>query len=50
MVSGPTRTSLFILSRTPQLDEKTLRKIFKSLEKQGYDLSRLEFTLQPTEG
>lgn len=50
VVSGPTRTSLFILSRTPQLDEKTLRKIFKSLEKQGYDLSRLEFTLQPTEG
>jgi lipocalin len=50
VVSGPTRTSLFILSRQPSLDEKTLRKIFKRLEKQGYDLSALEFTLQPTAG
>jgi apolipoprotein D and lipocalin family protein len=50
VVSGPTRTSLFILSRQPQLDKQTLRKILHRLRKQGFDLSALEFTLQPTAG
>jgi len=50
VVSGPNRDSLFLLSRTPQIttfkQKIALFKIFVNLILQGYDLTKLEFTLQ----
>lgn len=44
--SGP--DSLFILSRTPQLDEATFNEILGRLPGLGYDVERLQLTPQPT--
>ena len=41
VVGEPTRTNLFILSRTPTLDEDTLNAILTELVNQGYDPARL---------
>jgi len=40
-VGEPDRRYLWILSRSPSMDEKTLRLILARLEEQGYDLSQL---------
>lgn len=47
VVSDPTRFTLFILSRTPQLDDETLQPILERLAEQGFDLDKLNFTEQP---
>jgi apolipoprotein D and lipocalin family protein len=47
VVGHPRRTYLWILSRTPRMDEGTYQAILGRLREQGYDLSRLERTLQP---
>jgi apolipoprotein D and lipocalin family protein len=41
VVGDPTRLSLFILSRTPTLDQDVLDGILSRLVEQGYDPSRL---------
>lgn len=41
VVGDPTRSSLFILSRTPTLDSETLNNILARLVEQGYDPARL---------
>ena len=41
VVGEPARTNLFILSRTPTLDQDTLTAILAQLTDQGYDPARL---------
>ncbi|HPQ71480.1 MAG TPA: lipocalin family protein [bacterium] len=38
---------LWILSRTPQMDDARLSRILERLVERGYDLDKLSFTLQP---
>ncbi len=47
VVGQPSRKYLWILSRTPQMDEEAYAAICERLRKQGYDPSRLQMTLQP---
>lgn len=49
VVGTPIRTNLWILSRTPTLDEATYTDILSRLPDKGFDPARLELTLQPTE-
>jgi apolipoprotein D and lipocalin family protein len=49
VVSDRLRLTLWILCRTPQMDEAVYNEIVARLEGQGYDKSRLERMLQPTE-
>ena len=46
VVGHPKRTYLWILSRTPTLDESTYSSIVKKLIEQGYDPARMIITLQ----
>lgn len=46
VVGQPGRKYLWILSRTPTLDEKTLDGIRQRLTEQHYDLQRLQWTKQ----
>ncbi len=46
VVSDPFRSTLFILSRSPQIDEAVLDAILDRLEAQGFDLTRLTYTPQ----
>lgn len=47
VVSSPSRDFLWILSRTPSLDDELLDDIFARLETQGLDRERFVFTPQP---
>ena len=47
VVGVPNRRYLWILSRTPEMDEKTYAGILDRLVNQGYDSARLQKTLQP---
>ena len=47
VVGHPARKYLWILSRTPRMDEGLYQAILGRLREQGYDLARLERTLQP---
>jgi apolipoprotein D and lipocalin family protein len=49
MVSGPSRKYLWILSRNPQMDDATYQAVLESLRNIGFDLSRLERTVQTCE-
>ena len=46
VVGHPKRTYLWILCRTPKMDENLYQKILKKIEAHGYDLSRVEKTPQ----
>lgn len=46
-VSDPQRYTLFILSRTPQMDDATYASILSDLEANGFDISTLKKTEQP---
>ena len=46
LVSGPSRKYLWILSRTPQMDEETYQHILEKLQQQGFDTSRLTLNNQ----
>ena len=46
VVGHPDRTYLWILSRTPQMEESTFERILDSVEKQGYDPAELVKTDQ----
>jgi apolipoprotein D and lipocalin family protein len=47
VVGHPSRKYLWVLSRTPEMEESVYRKILERLEKQGYDTGRLIRTPQP---
>lgn len=47
VVGHPSRGYLWVLSRTPTMDDATYRQILDGLPAQGYDPSRLRRTLQP---
>ena len=47
VVGHPTRKYLWVLSRTPEMEESVYRGILERLEKQGYDTGRLMRTPQP---
>lgn len=49
VVGEPTRTFLWILSRTPTMDQATYDGIVSRLADRQYDASKLQITLQPTE-
>ena len=46
VVSHPNRNYLWILSRTPVLDEKVYGEILERLQRNGFDLDRLQQTVQ----
>lgn len=48
-VSDPRRATLFILSRTPQLDPATYQDILAQLAANGFDLTLLRLTEQPAD-
>jgi len=47
VVGHPSRKYLWVLSRTPEMEESVYRGILERLEKQGYDTGRLIRTPQP---
>ena len=47
VVGEPKRKYLWILSRTPSLDQDTLDEILSRLPEKGYSRDRLQWTLQP---
>jgi len=47
VVGHPSRDYLWILSRSPQMDPATYQMLLGRIEAHGYELSRLERTLQP---
>jgi apolipoprotein D and lipocalin family protein len=47
VVGHPSRDYLWILSRTPQMDDAVYRSILERLEAQRYEIERLRRTLQP---
>jgi len=50
VVGDPLRSTLFILSRTPTLDDEVYDGILGRLLEKCYDPAYLELTAQPTEG
>lgn len=46
VVSHPNRKYLWILSRTPKMDEAIYRQIIARLKERGFDLSKLKITQQ----
>jgi len=46
-VGHPSRKYLWVLSRSPEMDESVYRGILERLERQGYDTDRLMRTTQP---
>jgi apolipoprotein D and lipocalin family protein len=47
VVGHPEREYLWVLSRTPQIDESLYEALLAKARAQGFDVSRLERTLQP---
>jgi len=47
VVSNPDRKYLWILSRNPKMDETLYARIVEGLSKDGYEVSKLEKSLQP---
>jgi apolipoprotein D and lipocalin family protein len=47
VVGHPSRDYLWILSRTPKLDASTLADVTKRAQENGFDVSKLQYTLQP---
>jgi len=45
-VSEPTRDYLWVLSRTPTVDQKSYGSLLERLQSQGFDLQKLEITRQ----
>ena len=46
VISNRKQSSLWILSRTPQMNKLTLDSIIGVLDKRGFDIKRIEFTKQ----
>jgi apolipoprotein D and lipocalin family protein len=47
VVGHPSRDYLWILSRSPKLDDSTYEAILERLQQKQYDVSRLQRTVQP---
>jgi apolipoprotein D and lipocalin family protein len=47
VVGHPSREYLWILSRHPHLEEGVYQELLRKIEARGYDLSRIQRTLQP---
>lgn len=47
VVGQPSKKNLWILSRTPRLDDATWKNVTDRLAKHGYDKAKLKKTLQP---
>ena len=47
VVGHPSRDYLWILSRSPQMDQATYDDILRLIAEKGYDLTRIKKTLQP---
>jgi lipocalin len=47
LVGGGNDNYLWILSRTPQLDEATLASILSEADRRGYDTTKLIWVKQP---
>jgi apolipoprotein D and lipocalin family protein len=47
VVGTPSRNHLWIISRSPTMDEELYRRIVQRAAEQGYDVSELERTLHP---
>ena len=50
VVGHPNRKYLWILSRSPQMDDALYRELLERIADQGYDLSKIERTLQRSGG
>jgi apolipoprotein D and lipocalin family protein len=50
IVGHPDRTYLWILSRSPQMDETLYGDLLKLIADKGYDLTKIKKTLQPGPG
>jgi apolipoprotein D and lipocalin family protein len=48
VVGHPTRQFLWIISRTPSLDQPTLDGILQRAKDKGFDVQQLQYTQQPT--
>lgn len=48
VIGHPDRDSLWIMSRTPAMDEATYNQILARLDACGYDIGKIEKTLQPS--
>lgn len=46
LVGAPNRKYLWILSRTPKMDSDTFNKLVESAKSKGFDVSKLQQTLQ----
>lgn len=46
VIGEPNREYLWVLARTPGLEERTLQEILKRVKEHGYDLKKLIFTKQ----
>ena len=46
VVSHPNREYLWILCRTPKMDEKIYQEILTRLQSKGFDLSKIQITVQ----
>jgi apolipoprotein D and lipocalin family protein len=42
VVGHPSRDSLWILSRSPEMDKERFQEIMTRISKQGYDLNRIK--------
>lgn len=49
VVSHPNRKYLWILSRTPKMDNTTYKQILSRLKENGFDLTKLQSTIQLSE-
>lgn len=47
MIAGPNKDYLWILSRTPNLPEKTLQALVSQAKNQGFETDKLIYTKQP---
>lgn len=47
VISAPSMKYLWILSRTPQMEESTYQSILSRLKDKGFDLTKLHLTPQP---
>ncbi len=48
VIGHPNRKYLWILSRTPQVDQQLIDGVFERLKDKAYDVSRIKLTLQPS--
>ncbi len=49
VVSNPSRSTLYILNRTPSMDQQLYNDILSRLAQQGYDTGKIELTPQPAQ-